>query len=63
MSKKITPSGAFDGLLPCVQEYTVKVVRAIADEPATTAYPALVVSLGSGVSIIKVSPSILEGVR
>ena len=36
------------------QEYTLKVVRNIADEPATTAYPALVVSLGSGVSIIKV---------
>ncbi|CAN0045342.1 unnamed protein product [Ectocarpus sp. 6 AP-2014] len=36
------------------REYTVKVGRSIADEPATTAYPALVVSLGSGVSIIKV---------
>eukprot|EP00752_Nemacystus_decipiens_P014739 g13125.t1 len=36
------------------REYTVKVGRAIADEPATTAYPALLVSLGSGVSIIKV---------
>lgn len=32
----------------------MKVGRAIADEPATTAYPALLVSLGSGVSIIKV---------
>lgn len=37
-----------------LQEYTNKVGRAIADEPATTAYPALLVSLGSGVSIIKV---------
>lgn len=32
----------------------MKVGRAIADEPVTTAYPALLVSLGSGVSIIKV---------
>lgn len=32
----------------------MKVGRAIADEPAETAYPALLVSLGSGVSIIKV---------
>ncbi|CAN0448057.1 unnamed protein product, partial [Ectocarpus sp. 8 AP-2014] len=34
--------------------YRPPVGRSIADEPATTAYPALVVSLGSGVSIIKV---------
>lgn len=41
-------------LIAILQEYTVKVGRAIADEPAETAYPALLVSLGSGVSIIKV---------
>lgn len=38
-----------------MQEYSLKVNRPIENEPATTAYPALVVSLGSGVSIIKVN--------
>lgn len=37
-----------------LQEYTVKVRRTISDEPASKSYPALIVSLGSGVSIIKV---------
>eukprot|EP00903_Cladosiphon_okamuranus_P013302 g12399.t1 len=45
------------------REYTVKVGRAIADEPVTTAYPALLVSLGSGVSIIKVDgPAVFKRV-
>lgn len=37
-----------------LQEYTVKVGRAISYEPASKSYPALIVSLGSGVSMIKV---------
>lgn len=37
-----------------LQEYTVKVRRTIPDEPASKSYPALIVSVGSGVSIIKV---------
>ena len=41
----------------------MKVGRAIADEPVTTAYPALLVSLGSGVSIIKVGGGVQEACR
>lgn len=40
-----------------LQEYSVKVARPVEDEPFEDAYPALVVSVGSGVSIIKVRSS------